>query len=107
MIRSHAQHESMHVLHAKARARMLIISGSLKAANRLVCFSRVCSMCALPLTRPLTHTAPSHHESNLIRTSDTRSLRPCTLSTNIYIVNPEPESLKPEDYARIDSGDIY
>jgi len=42
MIRSHAQHESMHVLHAKARARMLIISGSLKAANIFVCSSRVC-----------------------------------------------------------------
>ena len=26
MIRSHAQHESMHVLHAKARARMLMLA---------------------------------------------------------------------------------
>ena len=37
---------------------------SLKAANRFVCFSRVCSRCALPLTRSLTHTAPSHYEIN-------------------------------------------
>ena len=33
--------------------------------------------------------------------SDTRNLRPCTLSTNLYIVNPEPESLKPKGYARL------
>jgi hypothetical protein len=39
-------------------------------------------------------------KNQIIRTSDTRNLRPCTLSTNLYIVNPEPE-LKPKDYARI------
>ena len=69
----------------------------LKAANRLVCFSRVCSMCALPLTRALTHTAPSHHESNHQNGIQRQTPETCTLSTHLYIVNPEPETLKPKD----------
>ncbi len=90
MIRPHAQDESIHALHAKARA-------DARSKLRVVSFaSHACVACVGCLSL-----APSHHESNLIRTSDSRNLRPCTLSTNLYIVNPEPESLKPEDYARI------
>ncbi len=102
MIRPHAQGESIHALHAQARARMLMLAQGCESSGLLL--SSVCSMCALPLTRSLTHTAPSHHDSNH-QNVDTRhlseSLRFRTLSTNLYIVNPEPETLKPKDYARI------
>ena len=93
------QDESIHALHAKARARMLVLAQCCETFRLLL--SRVC-MCALPLARSLTHSAPLPHSTNqIIRTSDTRNMRPCTLSTHLYIVNPEPESLKPKDYARI------
>jgi len=62
MIRPHAQDESIHALHAKARARMLMLAQGCESSRLLL--SRVCSMCALPLTRSLTHTAPSHHDLN-------------------------------------------
>ena len=81
MIRSHAQHESMHVLHAKARARMLMLAQGCEWSRLLL--SRVCSMCALPLTRSLTHNAPSHHESNHQTTSDN-------------VRHPKPETLHPK-----------
>ena len=91
MIRPHAQDESIHALHAKARARMQMLAQGCESSRLLL--SRVCSMCALPLTRSLTHTAPSHHESNH---QNVRHPKP-----EIYIVNPELESLKPKDYVRI------
>jgi hypothetical protein len=97
MIRPHAQGESIHALHAKARARMLMLAQGCESSGLLL--SRVCSICGLPLTRSLTHTAPSHHDSNH-QNVNTRHLRFRTLSTNLYIVNPEPETLKPKDYAR-------
>ena len=76
MIRPHAQDESIHALHAKARARMQMLAQGL----RVVSFaSHACVACVRCLSL-----APSR-----------------TLLTNLYIVNPEPESLKPKDYARI------
>ena len=41
-----------------------------------------------------------HTTNQIIKASDTRNLRPCTLSTNLYIVNPEPKTLKHKVYAR-------
>ena len=98
MIRPHAQHESIHALHAKARARMLMLAQGL----RIVSFaSHACVACVRCLSLAPSHTLLPHTTNQIIRTSDTRNLRPCTLGTNLYIVNPEPESLKPKDYARI------
>ena len=50
--------------------------------------------------RHLTHTLLPHTTNQIIRTSDIRHLRPCTLSTNLYIGNPEPKPQKHKDYAR-------
>jgi len=61
-------------------------------------------MCALPLTRSLTLTAPSHHELNhqKVRHPKPETLHPKHQPLHsLYIVNPEPETLKPKDYARI------
>ena len=74
---------------------------SLKAANRLVCFSRVCSIRALPLSLAPSHTLLPHNTESLIRQSVTRSPRHRSLSPNLYIVNPGPGTLKPKAYARI------
>ena len=73
--------------HADARSRL---------ASRLVCFSHACVACVRCLSLAPSRTLLPHTTNQIIRTSDTRSLRPCTLSTNLYIVNPEPE-LKPKD----------
>ncbi len=81
--------------------RVLACRCSLKAANRLVCFFHACVACVRCLSRAPSHTLLPHTTTQIMRTSDTRSLRPCTLSTNLYIVNPEPETLKPKHCARI------
>ena len=77
MIRPHAQHEGMRALLDKARARMLMLAQGCESLRLLL--TRVCSMCALPLTRSLTHTAPSHHE---------------LIHQNVRL--PKPETLHPK-----------
>ena len=60
MIRSHAQHQSIHAVHAKAHARMLMLAQGCPSSRLLL--KRVEHMCAASITRSLSHTAPSHHK---------------------------------------------
>jgi hypothetical protein len=76
--------------HADARSRLRIVSFA----------SHACVACVRCLSLSPSHTLLHHTTNQIIKTSDTRNLRP-NPSTNLYIVNPEPESLKPKDYARI------
>ncbi len=55
--------------------------------------TRVCSMCALPLTRSLTHTAPSHHESNH---QNVRHPKPETLHPKHPPLHCKPGDRKPK-----------
>jgi len=91
MIRSHAQHESIDALHAKARARMLMLAQGCESLRLLL--TRVCSMCALPLTRSLTHTAPSHHELNH---QNVRHPKPETLHPKHQPLHCKPGTRKPK-----------